>query len=306
MAEQTGDKKRVSVPPVEQTVKSSPLVSDANLGKRDEAIEKALEKPFRRELNILQKFTDGFLLPETAVLDAGFTNHGTVGVGFTSPNAVIHFVPIEARFNQEELANIQSLNQQLPSGKADIKTILDYRTATHPDKERVTEILAKSREIRDGLNDAGQFNIAPEQHAKSFETIINNVAAQYNEAIKTDATKLPVPPVMARASEGTLSINLNSLKTVLNAMPGLEKSLIESGTEYSKSQHAAAAIGGIHQQVVAGVNSKASIDAVAERVSKQLADNSLVGKNNPSAGEVPKTFANKVEDSRNTATERTR
>ncbi|MBM3618801.1 MAG: hypothetical protein FJX23_09725, partial [Alphaproteobacteria bacterium] len=62
-----------------------------------QAIEDSYAKPFRRELNILQKFTDGFNLPETAVLDAGFTNHGSVGVGFTSPNAVVHFVPIEAR-----------------------------------------------------------------------------------------------------------------------------------------------------------------------------------------------------------------
>lgn len=273
-----------------------------------EAIKKSYEKPFRRELNILQKFTDGFLLNDTAVLDAGFTNHGSVGVGFTAPNAVIHFVPIEARFNEEELGNIKAMNQGLAAGQVKPEDIISYRTTSHPDDKRVGEILTKSREIRDAQNDAGQFNIAPEQHAKSFEGIFNNIAAKYNEAIKADATKLPVPPVVARANDGTLSVNLNSFKTILNAMPGLEKSLIEAGTEYSKSQHQAAAAQAISQQVDAGLSSKASVEKLVERLGGQLEESSLVGKGNPSAHLSPKgkTFAQGVEDSRTAATERSR
>lgn len=113
--------------------------------------------------------------------------------------------------------------------------------------------------------------------------------------------------MVARASEGTLNINLNSLKTILNAMPGLEKSLVEAGTEYSKSQHAQQAAAAISAQVDAGLNSKASVDALVERVGKQLDEGSLVVKGNPSAdGPAKGKFAQGVADSRNGASERTR
>lgn len=234
---------------------------------RDEPV--VVPDKYKKGMNTIQAFTDKFALDETAVLNAGITAHGRTATGFTSNDAVIHFVPIAARYTEEELNAINTMQQAVMNPRQQgisLETLANFRASKSVDRPRMDTILESAREIRkEHLESTGGETFAPDEHAKQFETVLNTIKAQYNEQASKSPLLQPIEGNLAKSENGTLFVNLDKLKILQEAVPNLSEVLQQQATEYSVGY----ALKGVEQQLRNNVN-------VIEQV-KAATDNTLAG-----------------------------
>lgn len=209
--------------------------------------QKIYERDFTRQLRFVEQFTDCFALPDASVLYGGLTLQGRVGVGFNTPNAVIHFVDPHARFNEEEIAAEMEMKK---AGKVDPVTLIEHRAKLDsPSPERLQEILAESEEMNEANRNNDSYVTALESHADHIAEMFNGIAAQYNEAIKADASKNPLPARIASADGTSVHVDVRSLGKLLQDMPQVGNLLKKGATDYTKAVYMAEAGAQIDQAV---------------------------------------------------------
>jgi hypothetical protein len=230
------------------------------------ATQKVYEEQFKKQLKFLENFTDGFALPDASVLDGGLELGGRVGIGFGSPNAVIHFVAREARFTEEEIQAEAELVQS-NGGRISIKELIEHRAQRgHPEGERLDEIVAASNAINEQMHEEGAYVTPLENHARQIASMFNSIAAQYNEAISGDATKMPLPPQIASADGTSLHVNLERLSSILEDMPQIVPMLMEAATTYTVDVRKQQVTGQIEEAVEQQVGIGRAVRNLSEQI----------------------------------------